>query len=176
MNQIKMMQQTGTCINAPRLFAVGTRSMLDNSYGHMVMEVKDDVFYKGQRDIRNRMLEQFSSSYSEVDEAWIVDRITNNDPKLCLIITTIALGMEIDMPGVENVYHWGCPDNMVRYWQEVGKAGRDGRPAKAKLFVIPLSVVKTQDSMKKIIETAKSGNCIRKAVPEAPTLTTNKTC
>ena len=122
------------------------------------------------------MLEQFSSSYSGFDEARIVDRLTNNDPKLRLIITTIALGMGINMPGVENVYHWGCPDNMLRYWQEVGKAGRDGRSAKAKLFVILLSVLKTQDSMKKIIETAKSSNCIRKAVLKAPTLTTNKTC
>ena len=84
--------------------------------------------------------------------------------------------MGTDMPGVENVYHWGCPDNILRYWQEVGRAGRDGRPAKAKLFATPLSVVKTQDSMKKLIETVKSGNCIRKAVLEALTLTTNKTC
>ena len=90
MNQIKMMQHIGMCINAPRLFTVGTK-----------------------RGIWNRMLEQFSS-YSGVDEARIVDRVTNNDPKLRLIITTITLGMGIDMPGVENIYHWGCPD-MVRY-------------------------------------------------------------
>ena len=32
-------------------------------------------------------MEQFSSSYSAVDEARIVDRVTNNDPKLRLIIT-----------------------------------------------------------------------------------------
>ena len=157
-------------------FCCRTKEHVGQLYGHLVMGVKDGVFYQGQRGIRNRMLEQFSSSYSGVDEARIVDRVTNNDPKLRLIITTIALGMGIDMAGVERVYHWGCPDNILRYWQEVGRAGRDGRPAKAKLFATPLSVVKTQDSMKKLIETAKAGSCVRKAILEALTLTTNKTC
>ena len=60
----------------------------------------------------------------EAQDLWMTD-------KAPVMVATTAFGMGIDKPGVRMVLHYDAPEHLEAWYQEAGRAGRDGRPSRS---------------------------------------------
>jgi len=77
-----------------------------------------------------------AAAYHAGMSASVRDRVQRrfSDGELEVIVATIAFGMGIDKADIRTVIHTGLPGSLENYYQEIGRAGRDGLPSRAILL------------------------------------------
>lgn len=115
---------------------------------------------------KNRLFTQYHAQYPKHEQERIMEELTNNKCKHRVFFVTIAFGIGIDCPNIRRVIHLGVPYTMEEYFQEAGRAGRDGLPAKATIYYNAYDISKAkrglQDIMIKFVKS--TSDCKREII------------
>lgn len=124
-------------IRAPRVL-VYCRSIdhCSELYAHFLFELGASSYHPaGAPQLsENRLFGMYHARTPQHNKEVILKSLTAEGGVVRVVFATIALGMGVDMKGVNSIVHYGAPRSLEDYFQESGRGGRDGSGAVSTIY------------------------------------------
>lgn len=150
----------------PLTIVYGTLETISSCYEYF-SSVGDEQYEPvgAQKISRNRLFTQFHAQYPEHERQRIVDELVQGMSKLRIIFATVAFGIGLDIKNIRQVIHIGVPYSMEEYFQEAGRAGRDGLPAKSHIYYNSYDVSKGKKHLSQVMrDYVQKSQCKREMI------------
>jgi len=159
-----------------------------NTFAHIIAYLKQHPDYNGiiyalsrssTEDIAKKIADSgiytayYHAGMNAEDRSWVQEAFQRDEIRV--VVATIAFGMGIDKSNVRFVIHYDVPKNIEGYYQETGRAGRDGLHSDAILFYSVGDIIK----LKKFIEidgNAEQTAVVSKKLQQMQTLCETESC
>ncbi|XP_042319225.1 ATP-dependent DNA helicase Q4 isoform X2 [Sceloporus undulatus] len=124
-----------TCLQGVKLKEPPNAEELEEEDGSFSGKRKKSKAKKSSRRPLKWIADAYHAGLSAVERR----RVQNNfmSGQLRVVVATVAFGMGLDKSDVRGIIHYNMPKNFESYVQEIGRAGRDGKPAHCHLFLHP---------------------------------------
>lgn len=133
----------------------------------LYVHFKDALRERGTPD---GLIDMYHRSIDDESKKRILESFKKPDSCIRCLFATIAFGMGIQIKDIRIVVHWGAAKSCLSYWQEIGRAGRDGQQSTAICYAYGRSLTKqkTAESMISAVRgTLNDNKCMRQSVMDA---------
>ena len=151
----------------PLTLLYGSLETIADSFLCFSQNMGKDQYYPSSAEpcAKNRLFTQYHAQYPEHERNRIVQDLVKGTSTHRVLFVTVAFGLGIDCNHIRRVVHIGIPYTMEEYCQEVGRAGRDGLPARADIFYNSYDISVSRKNMTEVMRNfVKSKDCKRKII------------
>lgn len=127
-------------ITTPRVIIYcRSHNMCADLYCLFLKNLGDESYHPpgAEKVSRNRMFGMYHADTPSHNKEVIMQSMQKADGVVGIVFATVALGMGVNFVGLNKIIHYGAPASIEDYFQESGRAGRCGDPAKSTVYWKP---------------------------------------
>ncbi len=145
------------------IFSQSIKSVMDLC-SYIKRSLGDKFYVDEKHEHKNRLATAFHGNNAHETHRVFLSEFAKRDCNLRCMCATVCLGMGIEFLDVATIVIWGMASNSLQFWQQGGRAGRDGSPAKVIYYPAPVNAKCDDDDEKEFFRDLKekTDGCLRK--------------